>query len=994
MPGKVTIELDKSVADALGIALDAGTASPPPPPPPSGGVTITLEANADPYSSTDSPGPWPIVQLLVAGKQVGQPVEINTNAQTGAWKAVTWKLDAAPADADAIAVRFTNDAADPTDWMTPGNDRNLHIKRLVLAVPGKPPVELTPATAVYRGDDGTVGSPADEIMYREGLMVWRDAAPSPPPPPGPLPPPPPGPITPGVYADTEILLVTRKRLSHLDPRSVPFDQRPVFTRDIFVDINRGSPGNSGDERSPLKTLDDGQRRARELGPGTRVQVRAGVYDFGAGSFVWSADGRPDAWFGLVGYPGERPIVRNHGWDCVHLKGHYCLLEGFHAAGSRFGYTSPWSGRRIDSDDQYNEECRARIGNKTHEPSGWDSGGGIYVAGGQKGQNGRGVHHVIVRDCIADNWPGSGLGSAGMDYVLVEDFLAHFNCQWMGWGASGVSIFSPRDLGSFGSEAHRLVIRRSICSNNIQYKPTFGRDSVSDGGGFQADVYASEFDYRQRTLFYSNLAYGNGQSGLHSTSSGYVDYVNNTCYGNNQLPQNHGSPEMWVGWDSSDCQYLGNVLVSTHGVVPLAMVQTASDRPRTSRNNVLSKATNFMGPGDIVADPLFINATLDPRTANFRLRANSPALGKGEPLAGSDLFGAVGAAPCAGAIWLRSSEPPPSPPPPAPPPPPPPVTLPGATIEVAGNRLVYKGQDLRLIGPCMDALARIGDRSAADQTRAALRYVDVIRDEWDGNVLRVHLYPTKWRAMVARGEGRAYLDALRNRARERGMWWMVDNHVVGAPDGAVSEWQDPQDGRVDWALELATQIGQWYGDDPSLAVFVGWDEPCLFASGQFAWREMAPVHQRILDAYRAAGGKAIYGANGTHWARVYRGWRDHRLVDPLDRVCVSFHDFEAAGRPGGEWQNFDQFMDGIHDAYPLFLIGLTIEPVDAPAPDPDYAAWLTGKLRDLRPSVNPWGDAWADPKIYLDGWPNDAPMTWRPMGRWIRNAVAPAEILRP
>ena len=96
---------------------------------------------------------------------------------------------------------------------------------------------------------------------------------------------------------------------------------------------------------------------------------------------------------------------------------------------------------------------------------------------------------------------------------------------------------------------------------------------------------------------------------------------------------------------------------------------------------------------------------------------------------------------------------------------------------------------------------IRDRPAADQTRAALRYVDVIRDEWNSNVLRIHLYPTKWRAMVARGEGRAYLDALRNRARERGMWWMVDNHVVGAPDGQLSEWQDPQDGRVDWARKF-------------------------------------------------------------------------------------------------------------------------------------------------------------------------------------------------
>ena len=169
MPDKVTIELDKDVADALRTALDTGPVPPPPPEPP-GGVTITLEANADPYSSTASPGPWPIVHLLVGGKQVGLPVEINVNAQTGKWKSVVWTLDAAPGDTEALAIRFTNDAAHPTEWTKPGNDRNLHIRRLTLSIPGAEPLQLVPSTAVYRGDDGLVVRSAGSTMFRACLL--------------------------------------------------------------------------------------------------------------------------------------------------------------------------------------------------------------------------------------------------------------------------------------------------------------------------------------------------------------------------------------------------------------------------------------------------------------------------------------------------------------------------------------------------------------------------------------------------------------------------------------------------------------------------------------------------------------------------------------------------------------------------------------------------------------------------------------------------------
>lgn len=611
--------------------------------------SVILTAAADPYGTADDPGPWPLVQLRIATKLVGAAKAIDVDKRTGAWGVFVWPLEAAPKLDDQLAVEFINDAASATEWTKPGNDRNLHIHSLTIKGPVTS-ITLLPETAKFVGVDGAVRNPAGPIVYRNGAVIWNGSSPPPPPPP-PLPPSPPPPAPAGDFV-AMFARVDRPRLDMLDPITVPWAQKPKFLREIVVDINRGNDGSVGDEARPLRTLDAGQRRARELGAGTRVMVRGGDYDFGGGRFDWLLDGRPDGWFGLFAWPGERPRLRSAGWGAFRTYGSYLVIEGFDVDGSRKGYKSPWTGKIMEEDEQFEEECRARLGDKTHHPSGWDVGDGISIWGGQAGENGRGLHHVIVHDCISHRWPGSGLNSSGMDYLLVRNCLSAGNCHFMGWGGSGYSIFGARNMGSFGSEMHRIIVEQCVARSNIQYKNTYGRDNISDGGGFQNDVCTSQFAYRLRMLMRSNLSFDNGLSGMHCTSSGFVDFVGNTCWANNQHPQNRGKPEMWVGWDSPDCSFLGNVLVSGHGAVPLARVQL-NGTVRASRNNVLSAKTDFMGQGDLVGDPRFILASKDPAVANFGIGPDSPAIGHGDPLAFCDLFGRTKATPDAGAIWRTS-----------------------------------------------------------------------------------------------------------------------------------------------------------------------------------------------------------------------------------------------------------------------------------------------------------------------------------------------------
>ena len=695
-----------------------------------------------------SPGPWPIVHLLVGGKQVGLPVEINVNAQTGKWKSVVWTLDAAPGDTEALAIRFTNDAAHPTEWTKPGNDRNLHIRRLTLSIPGAEPLQLVPSTAVYRGDDGLVVRSAGSTMFRAGRMIWRDNAPVEPQPPAPGQPPPP---TVGDFA-REILARDRPRRPF--DRATPIFEVPAW-REIIVVAPNGDDGSRGtSDQRPMRTIGAALRRRAEIGPGTCIYVRSGIY---AETFSDQTRGRDDAWFGLMGHPEDdrRPILRAwKTWQAAHFRGTHQVIAGLELAGTRVGETMP-DGFRPATQDEF-DGWAARQGRCT--PDGITCGTGLYI----EGTAAQPVHHILIEDLVCHRWAGGGIQTSLGDWLVIRRNNSQLNAFNSYYGHSGISIFYSKEVPG-DRVPHRVIVAENVCAWNHEKvnSTAIGQNYPTDGNGIIIDL-TTEHGYPHATLIDGNIVIGNGGSGMHAFSSERITFRNNLAVWNkrNKNQRDRGYPEIGLG-NKAGCEAYGNIVVPLEG-------NGVTGQGNIRDNVQLSRQE---------AEATFVRFDLDLARADFRLRPDASCRGKGPAI-----INAVSPP-------TPSPSPPASPPPPAPPPP---VTLPGNMIEVAGNRLVYKGQDLRLIGPCMDALARIGDRPAADQTRAALRYVDVIRDEWNSNVLRIHLYPTKWRAMVARGEGRAYLDALRNRARERGMWWMVDNHVVGAPDGQLSEWQDPQD----------------------------------------------------------------------------------------------------------------------------------------------------------------------------------------------------------
>jgi hypothetical protein len=146
-----------------------------------------------------------------------------------------------------------------------------------------------------------------------------------------------------------------------------------------------------------------------------------------------------------------------------------------------------------------------------------------------------------------------------------------------------------------------------------------------------EEYLAPDFYLGRTLIQNNLVYGNGGGGIQNWGSHRLDIVNNTIYHNGITPE--------LKWGNIGIDYCKDVRIVNNIVVALP------DRPldrwmvkRVDRNtaNILrvnnlyfgGAEPNIPGYGDIVADPMFVNPSLDPKVADFRLKPGSPAIGKG------------------------------------------------------------------------------------------------------------------------------------------------------------------------------------------------------------------------------------------------------------------------------------------------------------------------------------------------------------------------------
>ena len=391
---------------------------------------------------------------------------------------------------------------------------------------------------------------------------------------------------------------------------------------FYVSPN-GSDQNPGSAGAPFATIQKGIDTAR---PGDTIAVTDGIYtalptrnvaDF------YKKSGTPDHWILLTAAPGQHPRIQFTGWDGITIQGSsYIAVSGFTVEGNAANVTL--------------DEARRLAG--TSSPA--TRGNGITVT---RCWNDPRAHstHVLIANSVVYGCCGGGINTNAADYVEIRGNTVCFNAFYAPNATSGISLY--QNWNSDASAAVKMIISGNLAFGNENLLPflydTATPKRVTDGNGIIVDdsQNTQEFSgndrsagpYTGQTLIENNVCFDNGGRGLNVYQSAHVTARRNTFYFNLKHPEISGGEITVSHGDDVDLEE--NIAVSRYGQKPSARALTVNASTRV----VIAESVLFGGPpeapasqGNVSADPLFVRASTDPRTADFGLRPESPARGLG------------------------------------------------------------------------------------------------------------------------------------------------------------------------------------------------------------------------------------------------------------------------------------------------------------------------------------------------------------------------------
>ena len=301
---------------------------------------------------------------------------------------------------------------------------------------------------------------------------------------------------------------------------------------------------------------------------------------------------------------------------------------------------------------------------------------IVVDGFELSSNSSGVgvwiedaHHVTVRHCHAHHCGGAGVASQRADYLTFEDNVIDHNSFTNPYDTSGISICAS--LASDDKPGLRMIVRRNICYANENRVATGGGPmaKATDGNGIIMDWFSNHGckypdngkypgkagqpipAYEYGALVEGNLCFDNGARGICVTYSDNVTIRYNTLYKNcrNKLEGTmFGDLGVYTG---DNTRVFGNIVYA--GNFARQAFVAGATFPSSKTHVIAANNIFFGGPvqllgncgtdtGSILGDPMFVAPGIDPATADFHLRPDSPAIGKGQgsPPPTPDLSGNV------------------------------------------------------------------------------------------------------------------------------------------------------------------------------------------------------------------------------------------------------------------------------------------------------------------------------------------------------------------
>ena len=344
----------------------------------------------------------------------------------------------------------------------------------------------------------------------------------------------------------------------------------IYCQDYYVDDN-GSDSNPGSESLPFKTIN---KAVEFVEAGGTIYVMDGIYsdqsagvpivsfyedssqqDSAGNNYVYSngnnlnnphvvtinkSGNEIDGYITLKNYPNHNPKIIFNGQGGIKLgpNANYIIVEGFEVEGpsQSITYNQAIMNRR-------NRITLKESINQNNNNYSYFSGKGIW--GGYDDH-----HHIIIKNNIVHDTPGSGIRFNDSDHVTIENNTV-YNTTWWTSSASSAIVFAETISTSEedNTDEIKMVIRGNTVYNNWNRIPfymssfpdnaqppsgNYGNASYStilDGQGLY--VTRSDPNYNGTFLFENNLCVNNGKNGINFDRSNGSSAIirNNTIYFN-------------------------------------------------------------------------------------------------------------------------------------------------------------------------------------------------------------------------------------------------------------------------------------------------------------------------------------------------------------------------------------------------------------------------------------------------------------------------------
>ena len=342
-------------------------------------------------------------------------------------------------------------------------------------------------------------------------------------------------------------------------------------QEIYVNANTGDDSGDGSEQSPYKTINRG---IKDVVAGGTVYVMDGTYidesagepfvsfyedstqqDSAGNNYVYSnginlnnphvvtinkSGNETDGYITLKNYPNHSPKIIFDGQGGIKLgpNANYVIVEGFEVEGpsQSITYTHAIMNRR-------NRITLKESINQNNNNYSYFSGKGIW--GGYDDH-----HHIIIRNNVVHDTPGSGIRFNDSDHITIENNIV-YNTTWWTSSASSAIVFAETIAISEedNTDEIKMIMRGNTVYNNWNRIPFYmssfpdnaqppngnygnaGYSTILDGQGLY--VTRSDPNYNGTFLFENNLCVNNGKNGINFDRSNASSALirNNTIYFN-------------------------------------------------------------------------------------------------------------------------------------------------------------------------------------------------------------------------------------------------------------------------------------------------------------------------------------------------------------------------------------------------------------------------------------------------------------------------------